>query len=76
MDVHPTVKEFIILLNLEDWKINIGEQLESDKKKIVDLSDMPSLEGDEEEVKEGKELNSKQTINHASSIIGTNKSWK
>ena len=41
MDVHPTVKEFIILLNLKDWKINIGEQLESDKEKIVDLSDMP-----------------------------------
>ena len=40
---------------------------------------MPPLEGDEEEVKEGKmikNLNSKQTINQTSSIISSNKSWK
>ena len=40
---------------------------------------MPPLEGDEEEVKEGKmikNLNSKQTINQTFSIISSNKSWK
>ena len=32
------------------------QQQQSDKEESVDLSDMPPLEGDEEEVKEGKGL--------------------
>ena len=35
---------------------------------------MPPLESDDEEEKEGKGL--RQTINEASNIISTNKSWK
>ena len=45
--------------NYDDWFEN--EELtettrESDKEESVSLSDMPPIEGDEDEVKEGKEL--------------------
>ena len=43
------------------------------------LGNLPPLESDEDEVKEGKKnqnFDSKQTINQTSNITSTNKSWK
>ena len=37
-------------------KVNIENVASSDKEESVDLPDMPPLEGDEEEVQEGKRL--------------------
>ena len=47
----------------------------SDKEKFVDIEPMSPLLGDEGEVKEGKRIKSKQTINQTSIIINKNKSW-
>ena len=50
-----------------------------DDEEIVDFSEMPSLEDNEEEVKEIKRiknLNFKQTINQSSTITRKNKIWK
>ena len=61
---------------LADTTINI------DKEESVDLSYISPLEGDEEVKEENvlqekeKNLDFKLTINQASSIINTNKSWK
>ena len=38
-------------LEMENWLI---QQNKNNKEESVDLSDMPPVEGDEEEVKEGK----------------------
>ena len=50
----------------------------SDKEEPVDLCNVPTLEGDEKikEKKKIKNFDSKETINQASSIFSTNKSWK
>ena len=55
----------------------IKKEKKGDKQEIVDLLSMSPLEGDEEEYrkKKFKNLNSKQTVNQTSSIIGK-KSWK
>ena len=56
---YKPIKLFIEGYNYNDWYKNVessDKEKLSDKEELVDLSDMPPLEGDEEEVKEGKGL--------------------
>ena len=56
---YKPIKLFIEGYNYNDWYKNVessDKEKLSDKEELVDLSDMPPLEGDEEEVKEGNRL--------------------
>ena len=64
---HDPINLFLGTYNYDIWFENEGlvdttsrkidkEESARDKEESVDLSDIPPLEGDEEEIKEGKEL--------------------